>query len=83
MRRSRRVGSRPWARLRRAALQRDGYRCRECGTAGRLEVHHVVAVEVGGSNELANLKTVCRECHLEEHMSPEQRAWARYMAGKR
>lgn len=48
-----------------------------------MEVHHVVAVEVGGSNELANLKTVCRECHLEEHMSPEQRAWARYMAGKR
>ena len=32
-----------WKRVRRAAIERDGYRCRACGkAAGRFEVDHII-----------------------------------------
>ena len=31
-----------WGVVRRFILKRDGYRCRACGKAGRLEVDHIV-----------------------------------------
>ena len=33
---------RGWATARKKALTRQGYRCSECGKAGRLEVHHII-----------------------------------------
>ena len=54
-----------WALVRRAALDRDGWRCRACGRAGRLEVDHLVALEDGGeAYDPANLQTLCRGCHF-------------------
>ena len=51
-----------WKRARRAALERDGYRCRKCGrAAGRFEVDHVVPLEAGGAPyALDNLQSLCR-----------------------
>lgn len=52
-----------------AVLKRDNYRCAKCGATPsndhsvELEVDHVVAVARGGSNELANLQTLCRKCN--------------------
>ena len=37
-------GTAAWFRLRRFVFDRDGWRCRQCGKAGRLEAHHVVPV---------------------------------------
>ena len=55
---------RTWALLRRAVLNRDGYRCAKCGLASRLEVDHVVPLAHGGTSDLVNLQALCRTCHI-------------------
>ena len=40
--------SRRWALVRLKVMERDGWRCRRCGKAGRLEVDHVVPLARGG-----------------------------------
>ena len=66
-------------------LERDGYRCRQCGkAAGRsnLEVHHVEPTHLGGSDDLGNLVTLCRGCHirLEKTVKNPMRAeWEAYL----
>ena len=56
-----------WRAARKLALNRDGYRCRDCGKAGMLEVHHIQSLSKGGDNELTNLRTMCRSCHIALH----------------
>lgn len=60
---------RAWQRVRLAALRRDEHRCQRCGRlSGILEVHHLKPVRNGGAPyDLANLETLCRECHLRLH----------------
>lgn len=54
-----------WRKLRAAALERDGRRCRYCGGVGRLEVDHIRPVSRGGAPyDPANLQTLCRRCHI-------------------
>ncbi|CAB4906106.1 unannotated protein [freshwater metagenome] len=60
-------------------LGRDGWACVVCGAKKRdvsrrdptkrvsLQAAHIVAVEHGGSDELSNLRTLCTDCHHEEH----------------
>ena len=82
MRTSRNIGSREWERLRHKVLERDGHRCTRCGLAGKLEVHHLIPVERGGQDVMANLTARCRTCHLFEHrqrVSAERQAWRDYM----
>lgn len=67
MRASRGISSRAWSRIRRLALDRDSWRCRECEAASRLEVHHVKRAADGGGDELTNLLTLCRGCHIDRH----------------
>ena len=77
------LNQRRWAAARRACLARDGHRCTRCGVAGRLEVHHRVELQSGGAAyELANLATLCRNCHIAEHHrpDPERAAWRRLVA---
>jgi hypothetical protein len=52
-------------RLRRATLERDGYRCCVAGCMHTrfLNVHHVVPREANGPNALSNLVTLCAGCH--------------------
>ena len=68
-----------WERTRRAAFERDGWRCRACGRPGRLEAHHVRSLERGGAPfDLANLETLCRGCHIDRHrrkLTPGEAAW--------
>ena len=74
--------SRAWDRVRRAALERDNYRCRACGMPGDLEVHHIRRLEHGGAPlALANVRTLCRSCHLGEHVDGEAAAWRLWLAG--
>ena len=69
-----------WRRLRVEVLTRDGWRCRKCGKAGRLEVHHV---DHNPRNDaLGNLVTWCVSCHVEHHRpkkTPAQAAWDLYL----
>lgn len=46
-------------------LERDGYACIACGTAGenRLQLHHLTYRSQGGAHTATNLVTLCRRCH--------------------
>jgi 5-methylcytosine-specific restriction protein A len=54
-----------WCGLRFEALRRDGFRCRQCGARGRLEVDHVLPVRThpGLAWTLSNLQALCPSCH--------------------
>jgi transposase-like protein len=50
-------------------LQRDEYRCQNCGKIFQpelLEVHHVDPLAKGGCDSPRNLTTLCLKCHLNE-----------------
>ena len=76
---------RRWAAVRRAALEAAGWRCSECGGAGKLEVHHIERLENGGSQyDPDNLRVLCRSCHISLHrtdnMTPGRRDWLSFVA---
>ena len=51
-------------------LARDGYLCQNCKGKSkdkRLDVHHIIFSNNGGSDEEKNLLTLCRECHYKLH----------------
>ena len=76
----RRTHNREWGRIRGQVLDRDGWRCTECGKAGALEVHHVVELHQGGTNDAGNLRTLCRGCHIAAHkptLTAGQAEWER------
>lgn len=58
-----------WSSRRKKVLERDGYKCANCGEPDNrnLEVHHIVPLKDGGSNKLSNLKTLCLDCHSAIH----------------
>ena len=56
-----------WERLRQQVKDRDDHRCQRCGGAGRLEIHHVIELVHGGTNDLDNLSALCRLCHIDKH----------------
>lgn len=66
-----RYGRQPIPRkLRHEVFKRDGYRCRECGSSKdetSLEIDHIVPVAKGGTNDIDNLQTLCRECNQKKH----------------
>ena len=74
----------PWRareRVRKMALDRDVWRCTTCESPADLEVHHIRPLAEGGSAlALGNVRTLCRDCHIEEHLSSDRRAWRRLLA---
>jgi len=59
-------------KLRHRILDRDGYCCTACGRSPttdrvQLQVHHVVLVSEGGTNDPSNLVTLCKDCHAGRH----------------
>jgi RNA-directed DNA polymerase len=54
-----------WQELRRQILQRDNYTCRHCANTNNLEVHHLIAKHKGGTDDPANLITLCENCHMQ------------------
>ena len=68
---------RAWERLRRAMLDRAGWRCERCGTGPPLEIHHRNGDRTDNRRE--NLEALCVACHLREHDRlrdrPKARAW--------
>ena len=80
-----RLNKRMLALTRFIAFERDGFRCVRCvaegrGGAGKLEGHHKVGLDNGGSPyDPANVETLCRDCHILQSISPMRREWARYL----
>lgn len=52
------------ASVRQAVWQIAGGRCQSCGSNHALQVDHCRPRALGGSNELANLRLLCRPCNL-------------------
>lgn len=64
-RRDPRYGSRRWKALRLEVFDRDGWRCCDCGKAGRLHCDHVIPIgESGAFWDPQNLQTLCAGCHM-------------------
>jgi hypothetical protein len=65
----RRPSRAPSLRLRFTVLKRDSFRCLACGKSPathpgvHLEIDHVVPYSRGGSTDLANLQSLCRDCN--------------------
>jgi hypothetical protein len=58
---------RKYKKARLEALERDNYKCVECGADDELHVHHKIHREHGGTNCLDNLITLCGRCHADKH----------------
>jgi len=56
-------------KLRAIVLERDGYRCKHCGSTSRLEADHIVARSKGGETILENLQTLCAPCNVKKGAS--------------
>ncbi len=51
----------------RQVLQRDGWRCQNCGSPDNLQVHHKQFRSQSGDDSEANLITLCASCHSVVH----------------
>ena len=76
----RKLNPRRWARVRRQAFERDGFRCRACGRPGRLEAHHEPPLRHDADPyDLDGILSYCRACHISRHrtddMVPGRPAW--------
>jgi 5-methylcytosine-specific restriction endonuclease McrA len=55
-----------WRNLRRQVLERDGFACMHCHEPVTEKTCHIDHIRSGkhGSNQLWNLRTLCRRCHV-------------------
>ena len=82
-----RLNRRRAAHLAAFVLARDGYRCRACGRAGRLEADHVTPLDRGGAPfDPDNMQALCRGCHIAKTraenrrpVDPERESWRRVL----
>jgi 5-methylcytosine-specific restriction endonuclease McrA len=61
-----RMATEQWRCERFLALERDGFRCTNCGSEAALVVHHTSYNHVGDEWP-EDLTTLCRDCHTREH----------------
>jgi 5-methylcytosine-specific restriction endonuclease McrA len=64
-----RLNSDSYRKLRTDVLERDGWRCQNCGTSERLQVHHIRSRSALGDDAAENLITLCADCHRQSHLS--------------
>ena len=77
-----------WAQLRLRIFEHDGWRCRKCGKAGRLECDHIVPLAKGGAEyDPANLQSLCSDCHHSKSRDdagygpdPDREAWREFVS---
>ena len=68
-----------WPTIRKQVLERDGYKCTQCGAAeelhNRLHAHHITPRSEGGPDDLENLTALCQECHYGVHREADRVYW--------
>jgi len=57
-----------WDTIRKWVIRRDEFQCQGC-TVGCtvMNVHHIIPVSSGGSDDPSNLITLCEDCHSQIH----------------
>ncbi len=53
--------------VRKEVLERDGWRCQDCGAMKDLQVHHIKRRSQLGADVAQNLITLCASCHGKRH----------------
>lgn len=48
--------------VKKAARERDGYKCTRCGSTDNLEIHHI-----SFGDTIDNVTTLCHTCHRDNH----------------
>ena len=69
--------------VRQVVLSRAGGRCEDCGKKVRLELHHLryetviydEIEDICGHETPEDLRALCRECHLSNHIDPAGIFW--------
>ena len=61
------INSATWDRRRKRAIEDANNRCQLCGTADRVQVHHLSYDNLGNERQ-EDLLVVCRECHRLVHV---------------
>ena len=84
-----RLHGKRWQATRRRVFERDGWRCRSCGKAARLEADHIIRLEDEPGldpYDETNIQALCRGCHIaktaEENRRPmtaEEAAWRAFV----
>lgn len=46
-----------------ALIERDGYQCKNCDSQENLSIDHIIPLSRGGSDELSNLRILCKSCN--------------------
>jgi 5-methylcytosine-specific restriction endonuclease McrA len=49
--------------------QRDGGKCRNCGSTKDLHFDHVIPRSWGGASTVENVQVLCRDCNLKKGAS--------------
>jgi 5-methylcytosine-specific restriction endonuclease McrA len=57
-----------YGRLRFQILERDGWRCQQCGRRDQLQIHHLVRRSQLGADCEENLIALCSSCHRSLHL---------------
>lgn len=78
-----RLDTAEWRKLRVTIYERDGYACQDCGKAckntrdakgdggAKIQCHHIVPRRDGGTDDPANLVTLCMSCHQKRERAPK------------
>ena len=60
-------------KLRREIFDRDGRKCKDCGTTkGPFHLDHIYPFSKGGSTEARNLQVLCKDCNLRKSAKTDQ-----------
>ena len=62
------LNSEAYAAVRKHVLERDGWRCQDCGAVRDLQVHHMKPRSQLGGDMTQNLITLCAYCHRKRHV---------------
>ena len=57
-----------YSKLCQQVLERDGWRCQNCGSPNDLQVHHICPRSSLGDDVAENLVTLCDGCHRQVHL---------------
>jgi len=41
--------------------------CYNCGSTEDVELHHIVPLSLGGTNNITNIAVLCHKCHMASH----------------